>query len=147
MNQIEEITEEIGKREIKFRVWDGVQMFYENLQIDFNDPACVYFGKSENLKSAKLSEVMLPQFTGLKDKNGKEIYEGDIVKWLQAKGGVLPASEQPKICEVVWEDCSWVLLDRNAVNNGKYGRYSLISCHLEIIGNIFENSELLTPSK
>ena len=68
------------------------------------------------------------QYTGLKDKNGKEIYEGDI----------LLTNNQTYNYEVKFEDCSF------GVQTKHYGFINLIGCgELEIIGNIYENPELL----
>lgn len=112
-------------REIKFRAWNGEEMF-ENVQnIEFG----AFLGGDY--------EVM--QFTGLKDKNGKEIYEGDLVK-----------SGNGRIWMVEFGDWTYTELrqesdqygfflrgeDDNtiAVTGAPYG---------EIIGNIYENPELL----
>ena len=72
---------------------------------------------------------VLLQFTGLFDKNGKEIYDGDIVRNFNG------------VFEVVFEFGSFVVFE-----NGK--RFDLLlSWHreLEIIGNIYKNSELVNP--
>lgn len=74
----------------------------------------------------EFSEPM--QFTGLKDKNGKEIYEGDLLK----RPGFL------SIFEVKWQEESAAFL-RQSMN----WIYQSIDSGLEIIGNIHENPELL----
>jgi uncharacterized phage protein (TIGR01671 family) len=112
-------------REIKFRMWNGV-MHSVWFEID-----------PDRLKA----DVVLMQYTGLKDKNGKEIYEGDIVKaedfdWgldgnYQIKwGGDYPAFD---IFEL-----SGKSLDVE---------YNILSSDpdIEVIGNIYENPELLSP--
>lgn len=60
------------QREIKFRAWDIPD------EISFPDGCMSYFGINNFLKG---DYDVLMQYTGLKDKNGKEIYEGDIVKF------------------------------------------------------------------
>ena len=67
------------------------------------------------------------QFTGLLDKNGKEIYEGDIVKWANGKDAV---------DEVIYSGDRFLLHNLGAPSLAK------ISIDCEIIGNIYENPEL-----
>ena len=65
------------------------------------------------------------QYTGLKDENGKRIFEGDVVYDRFTKD------------KVVFEDCQWKLVDR-------YGKWiELFNREVEVIGNIHDNPELL----
>lgn len=96
--------------------------------------------------SVRLGNDILMQCTGLKDRNGKLIYEGDIVNQIY---------EDEKIykCEVVYNNCSFQLKhienkNKNCINTPMYcyainylGHYT--EKKLEIIGNIYENPELL----
>ena len=100
-------------REIKFRAWDTE---YREWREDFTIQAD---GKVHDIDGNETGTIVLMQFTGLKDKNGKEIYEGDIVKSADGVG------------EVKWRGGAWGY--SNVMWNEKY----------EVIGNIYENPELL----
>jgi len=108
-------------REIKFRAWDK-----ENkTMIDMH--AMEYFAHTETRNQVRFD---LMQYTGLHDKNGKEIYEGDIFN---------------DKSRVVWGFCAW---GREHKDNTAAPSFSQIADYegrikLEVIGNIYENPELL----
>lgn len=75
--------------------------------------------------------VVFMQCTGLKDKNGKLIYEADIVKFETELFG------KPK--QIIWDECRYILKDTFIILcNSKIEQFGL-----EVIGNIYENPELL----
>lgn len=119
-------------REIKFRAWDydSLQM-YDDEQIIIQS-GTVFIGKIKYIHKIS-DDVELMQFTGLKDRNGVEIYEGDIIK-----EPCYHCKDNVNIAEVVFEDCVIKLkgdsCDSFASHSAKYG---------EVIGNIYENKELL----
>jgi len=110
-------------REIKFRAWD------KNVNKMVVTDNSLYFMW---IKEGVAIELM--QFTGLKDKNGKDIYEGDIVKYKDNFGYL-------KVVEIVWRY-------HEMANSGWFdtvimaGPLELPKC-CEVIGNIYENPELL----
>ena len=120
-------------REIKFRAWDKVKReMFEPKEFVRNhyalncqtDLVGLIFSGMEN---AQHFELM--QFTGLKDKNGKEIYEGDILQW----------GKYDKY-KVIWNkrDCGFVVewLKKPTIHEE-------LDSDFTIIGNIYENQELL----
>lgn len=134
-------------REIKFRVWDNEQQEYLNTDILHikNDGTLLISKKGENPWSALLasgcnSERFVIEFsTGLKDKNGTEIYEGDVVQYYPRHNGVpyrvYWANESAKFLigrkGVVGQELSSVMYNLDT------GRIVL-----EVIGNIHENPKL-----
>jgi len=118
-------VDQMKKREMKFRVFDDDGMI---------GPDDLAFEKYGLLADQLNSEPTLMQYTGLKDKNGKEIYEGDIVNsWYEEynTGGI--GSEFKKhIVEFKMGAFT------NCINTYK---------PIEVIGNIYENPELLEPEK
>lgn len=112
-------------RVIKFRAW--------NPQGDMLAPFEMGDGTT-NEKLIYQEKFPLMQYTGLHDKNGKEIYEGDVVQY-----DFLPEGGDQR-AEVVYEGRSFCL--KNGGNS-----YLPYPERMEVIGNIYENPELLqTPS-
>ena len=136
-------------RTIKFRAWDGKEMIYINdlYWFEENHVREVVDGKADGFYES--FDVM--QFTGLLDKNGKEIYEGDIVsldhggtKWdLSALEVIfLNGSFQFNRKELPYP-CGFVTYSEQCANRGLLDRHSDLGNIITVIGNIHENPDLL----
>lgn len=138
-------------REIKFRAWNtGIRMnrgmysweeMIDSLDSEINPYKSLFapFLQSEQFKENPW--IILMQYTGLKDKNGTEIYEGDIVETFDGyRGG---KGEVKWFAE--WEGAWFYGYYLVNGNNPQY-RISFPQMEtkfIEVIGNIYENPELL----
>lgn len=123
-------------REIKFRGWYTGPYVNRMLAPNFNGPVNEIFNDPDNE-----GKVIYMQYTGLKDKNGKEIYEGDI---LLAEYG--SHNEMLSYFVVQMIDGCWgavIYYDFPIENDCFYWRYANEFNDHEVIGNIYENPELL----
>lgn len=123
-------------REIKFRAWDEVGKNW--IYFDLTDAIS---GRLEREGYKVLRLINIGRSTGLSDKNGVEIYEGDLVRY-----GVGPSGYSPRKNTglVVWEgEGAYFRVKRlnneTGVSWNAYGR----ELWCEVIGNIYENKELL----
>ena len=127
-------------REIKFRVW---WIHPESDSSGFD-----YFKAGEALEQGdSLQEYMeMEQFTGLRDKNGKEIYEGDIVSIEHILVYERTVSHPKRNAIMTWDEGeTGFRLSSDSVKNTNPDIYPV--CCLEVIGNIHENPELLEAAK
>ena len=130
-------------REIKFRAWDeGCKLMWKHAYILCDSIECA--GLNNNDKAATSDNedrFILMQYTGLKDKNGKEIYEGDIVKvdfWEFKNHKRIKYYERGVIKWFDWK-CGWML----ETGKDRFIDLFIGEFHFEVIGNIYENKELL----
>ncbi|MBO3359441.1 hypothetical protein JJB47_11730 [Clostridium perfringens] len=143
----------MNKREIKFRVWDKNEKtminFEEIERIDFTDKTIIVGGY------ISFEDIEFMQYTGLKDKNDKEIYRGDILE-RKFKGLGYELGDRTL---VGWDKYKYVHIwkmefERELKNNQDLGRWFKsrkiseldLDAHIEdfeVIGNIYENPELL----
>ena len=117
----------------KFRVWympeyDKPRMIYgaeKTYDCMYGEPEIICADCFGSLLDSK--EYILMQSTGLKDKNGKLIYEGDIVKET-----LIDFINEENVIVVKWDNL-----------NASYNLENLQNCEREVIGNIYENKSLL----
>ena len=133
-------------REIKFRAWDKIvnEMHYSDFVINSKGKCSWWFYNEDNTDTEidfenKLNNVILMQFTGLKDKNGKEIFEGDIITWF--------ADRINKKAIVEWRFNGYVAKRFDRVFSVESERYFGFQSFIpikedkfdgEVIGNIYE---------
>ena len=105
-------------REIKFRTWTGTKMHYGNSSI------------------ADKTDWPLMQFTGLKDREGKEIWEGDVILRDHPNG-----RDKEKF-SIIYDNAGFIL-DFIVKPKKWKPQYDIVSHEIEVLGNIWESPELL----
>jgi uncharacterized phage protein (TIGR01671 family) len=95
-----------------------------------NYPLSVDFFRS--VKSRLIKDIELMQYTGLKDKNGVEIYEGDIIEL-----------ENGDICIIEFNDGKFIAYPKIKSNYSSIKEYVYWSNPKKVIGNIYESAHLL----
>jgi len=131
-------------REIKFRAWNKIFKVMGDVSVLewYKNSSIFAYIRANNSVSGfqtdatTVDEIVLMQYTGLKDKNGEEIYEGDILKVI--------VGNKYEYMEVYFKDgCfGW-----GKEHNGIYSFDPLDLEDIEVIGNIYENKELLNENK
>ena len=113
----------IGERTIKFRAWDDLM---KNMHTEFQKEK-FFTEKMEGPKNWE--DCILMQYTGLLDKNGKEIYEGDITS---LHYGV-----------VTFDEGSFGIEYKDRFDEATSCELIFQNKHVEVIGNVFEDRHLL----
>jgi uncharacterized phage protein (TIGR01671 family) len=153
-------------REIKFRAWDkgNKEMIYQSenttkpngimeAQFTFDEMGAWIFTRNYGEQACnEVKNFELMQYTGLKDKNGKEIYEGDIV---EIHDGTITAFRTSGKHIIEWWNGQFVFQansheEDDYINFGWWVRSNNHSASLkqiEVIGNIYENPELIEKAQ
>ena len=124
-------------REIKFRVWDKeTKNICEVRNIDFISEM-VQIKYQANYGVRELENVILMQFTGLQDKNGVDIYEGDILIYQHM------FVDKKSVSEVIWNEKYSGFASYVEDDERRYILEKELKNQFEVIGNIYENPELM----
>ena len=120
-------------REIKFRVWDAHKRMWTEYRI--HDGVVYFLDKSTGVWVGKYDkrykEFDFMEYSGLRDKNNKEIYEGDIVVQNNKRHRVIFDEENARFC--IRDDEFELNVSFTNMNNKR----------MEVVGNIYENPELI----
>ncbi|MED1801807.1 YopX family protein [Brevibacillus porteri] len=152
-------------REIKFRAWNGKELISAvypksnyKFEVDwdgkfklhtFNERQEITDEYGESWKQpiwSTVEDAVIMQFTGLRDKNGKEIYEGDILRYPDAYDSGSDWEETLSVGAIEWDasQAQFTVTNRHSVD---------LEClfedidEAEVIGNIYENPDLLEVGK
>lgn len=122
------------KREIKFRAYHKERKeIFEIASIDFEEKKAALSNGIIKLLNVDFKQFELLQYTGAKDKNGKEIYEGDVVKLVHFKDG--RKKETGKVI-FLHSQAGFGIIDRDG---NEYPLFRNTAKQIEIIENIQEN--------
>lgn len=141
-------------REIKFRCWDKKSkkmrqvteiVFNTGFYMESNDNSVKLIWvkgqdiiENKEIQIQREKDFILMQYTGLKDKNGKEIYEGDILENIFTNYKDIELFREKYI--IKQNICGWEL--RNVKKPKQHRTFQILS-KCEVIGNIYDNPELL----
>jgi len=147
----------MNKRKIKFRAWNkvwGMMSLVDKIEFEEGKPVSVSvtikatdFDHTDEWSDYEVGDdIILQQFTGLKDKNGKEIYDGDIITFTEIDEDSCMGKEDTYTGKVEWIDeiSQWRFIYPSGQRTELHFIVQLPTIRsCEVIGNIYENPELL----
>ena len=116
-------------------------------EIISHDADRIYDGEYCSLGAHKVILETVGQFTGMTDKNGKRVFEGDVLKIAKVSDGTghyyVPPLDYPVNVVVEWDMCAWMW--ETLCEDKRYIGFPEAWCHYEceVIGNAHDNPELL----
>lgn len=134
-------------REIKFRIWDKQQRKFHtgaDWGISLNGSCIIGFSSHDSwnddrgykITLSNQDNLIVQQYTGLKDSKGNEIYEGDILERIQSPG------EPRNYYQVIWHDYMWIAVCTRKNYSHCLDQFNEVK-QCKIVGNIFDNPELI----
>lgn len=133
-------------REIKYRAWDSANSrFITDGDIYISQNGLVFGGDLGNLPLVDITnyDVVISQYTGLKDKNGKEIYEGDIISTDLSRPFLIVEFRNGAFMYQCHDN------DQDYYDHMEPAFTDVVETtkYHEVIGNIYQNSDLLEVTK
>lgn len=134
----------MAQREIKFRAWDTVgKVMHDDVHEWGEGEWWRAFGSERMQNAVDGGECILMQYTGLKGKNGRDIYEGDVVRIEWKDEQAIEVRFDTGV--VVWGGNGWNVMGDTALEwlGGCGPSLTLEGSRIAVVGNIYESPELI----
>lgn len=131
-------------REIEFRGLNGTQWYYGDLEYRRKDDVALihtYKDDGSYNKQYLVDPYTVGEFTGLRDKNGVKIFEGDVVEVTSLRYGYEDFMKK-MLCEIVY-DSDLCCFDFLASDRKRCMCVTIVDAEIEVVGNIHDNPELI----